>query len=77
MPTESTKTLWTREHPEPPSKPPSDYYWFKYDNEDEEMVIEVWLDRKYWPKGYWGPKVKHEKPVLPKEEEPKKKRKKK
>ena len=78
MPTESTKTLWTREHPEPPKQSPSDWYWFKYDNEDEEFVLEVWPNRKCWLKGCWGPKVRHRKFVPPEEEvEPKKKRKKK
>lgn len=61
-----TKATWTREHPEPPNKTPSDWYWFKYDVEIEVMVVEVWPDRKYWPKGWWGPKVK-----LPKEKPPK------
>ena len=52
-----TEKNWTREHPAPPTQEPSDYYWFKYDGDEYEVVVDVWVDRKYWPKGWWGPEV--------------------
>jgi hypothetical protein len=52
-----THSSWSREPPEPPAQDPPDHYWFKYDGEEHEVVVDVWVDRKYWPKGWWGPKV--------------------
>jgi len=49
---------WNKEHPEPPAQTPSDWYWFWYPEAAEPIVMEVWPDRKYWPNGYWGSKVK-------------------
>lgn len=62
---------WTKEHPEPPFKKPSRWYWFIFDSEDEMVVMEVWPERKCWPDGLWGPEVippEHplEKPKTPK-----------
>jgi hypothetical protein len=51
------KSIWMRQHPNPPTNGPSDYYWFKHDMEQYESVMEVWINRKYWPKGWWGPKI--------------------
>lgn len=52
------KNNWTKEHPDPPTKKPSDWYWFIFDGEEEEAIIEVWPGRAYWPNGLWGPLVK-------------------
>jgi hypothetical protein len=51
------KSVWTREHPKPPEQDPPDVYWFKYDDEEYECTVDIWPDRKWWPKGWWGEKI--------------------
>ena len=50
-------SMWTKDHPDPPPKKPSDWYWFIFKGEEEECVIEVYPERKHWPEGLWGPRI--------------------
>ena len=51
------KVNWSKEHPLPPPKDPSDWYFFIFEGEKDISIIEVWKDRSYWPDGLWGPRV--------------------
>jgi hypothetical protein len=58
--------VWTKDHPVSPSSPPSDYYWFKAEDQKYEEIIEVYPNRRYFPKGWWGPKIPFVKKRAPK-----------
>jgi len=72
------QNYWTREHPDPPPKKPSDWYCFIFDGEDDVSIIEVYPERAHWPEGLWGPRIEDipENPLKQKkktkQEEPKK-----
>lgn len=56
-PKENMASSWTREHPVPPEQLPPDLYFFIFDGDKHEEVIEVHPDRKWWPPGWWGEKI--------------------
>jgi len=47
---------WLSEPPEPPMRPPSDWYWFWEDGKNEPDVIEVWPGRylKHYKGSWWS-----------------------
>lgn len=61
------KPKYTREHPEAPEEEPPDCYWFRFEEDDWDTVLEVSPGRKWWPKGWWGPKIPRLTCELPKD----------
>ena len=49
---------WTKEAPEPPPVPPSDWYWYWDKLHSEPWIVEIWPKRYIaHMDGLWGPQV--------------------